>query len=120
MSLITLAHTQPFNSPLSGTTWVSQYQKKHSPTHTCEKKKKDLAQTTRFALSQQGWLNPIKPAYNQSRLDSLLKLTASSCNRLWINMLAVLVTVPTVMQNSLHPLSTSSIIARHLLDLIVH
>ena len=31
-------------------------------------------------------------------------------------MLAVLVTVPTVMQNLLHPLSTSSIIARHLLD----
>ena len=31
---------------------------------------------------------------------------------------AVLVTVPTVMQNSLHPLSTSSITARHLLDFI--
>jgi len=24
---------QPFYGPLSGTTWVSQYQKKHSPTH---------------------------------------------------------------------------------------
>jgi len=34
-------------------------------------------------------------------------------------MLAVLVTVPTVMQNSLHPLSTSSIIAHHLLDFMV-
>ena len=32
---------------------------------------------------------------------------------------AVLVTVPAVMQNSLHPLSTSSITARHLLDFIV-
>ena len=32
---------------------------------------------------------------------------------------AVLVTVPTVMQNSLHPLSTSSITARHLLDFMM-
>jgi len=32
---------------------------------------------------------------------------------------AVLVTVPTVTQNLLHPLSTSSITARHLLDLMV-
>jgi len=32
---------------------------------------------------------------------------------------AVLVTVPTVMQNSLHPLSTSSTTARHLLDFMV-
>jgi len=34
-------------------------------------------------------------------------------------MLAVLVTVPTVMQNSLHPLSTSSITAQHLLEFMV-
>jgi len=27
-------HRQPFNSPLSGTTQVSWYQKEHSPTHT--------------------------------------------------------------------------------------
>jgi len=27
------AHTQPFYGPLSGTTRVSRYQKKHSPTH---------------------------------------------------------------------------------------
>ena len=27
-------HTQPFNGPLSGTTQVCWYQKKHSPTHT--------------------------------------------------------------------------------------
>jgi len=33
---------------------------------------------------------------------------------------AVLVAVPTVMQNLLHPLSTSSIIARHLLDFMEH
>ena len=32
---------------------------------------------------------------------------------------AVLVTVPTVTKNSLHPLSTSSIIARHRLDFMV-
>jgi len=29
----THAHAQPFNSPLYGTTWLGQYQKKHSPTH---------------------------------------------------------------------------------------
>jgi len=34
-------------------------------------------------------------------------------------MLAILVTAPTVMQNSLHPLSTSSFIAHHLLDFMV-
>ena len=30
----THTYTQPFNGPLSGTTRVGQYQKKHSPTHT--------------------------------------------------------------------------------------
>jgi len=34
-------------------------------------------------------------------------------------MLVILVAVPTVMQNSLHPLSTSSFIAHHLLDFMV-
>ena len=37
-------------------------------------------------------------------------------NQLWISMPAVLVAVPTVTQNSLHPLSTSSITACHLLE----
>jgi len=32
--LHTHTHTQPFNGLLSGTTQVSRYQKKHSPTHT--------------------------------------------------------------------------------------
>ena len=32
--LNTNTHTQPFNSPLSWTTRVGRYQKKHSPTHT--------------------------------------------------------------------------------------
>ena len=27
-------HTQPFNGPLTETTWVGRYQKKHSPTNT--------------------------------------------------------------------------------------
>jgi len=31
---ITHTHTQPFNGPLSRTTRVARYQKKHSPTHT--------------------------------------------------------------------------------------
>jgi len=37
----------------------------------------------------------------------------------WISMPAILVTVPTVTQNSLHPLSTSSIIACDFLDFMV-
>jgi len=96
---------------------VSQYQKRHSPTHT-HQKEEGFAQATRSALSQRGLTDPIKP-YKQSRPDGQLKLTASAFSRLWISMPAVLITVPTVMQNSLHPLSTSSITARHLLDFMV-
>ena len=33
-SLLAGTHTEPFNGPLSGTTQVDRYQKKHSPTHT--------------------------------------------------------------------------------------
>jgi len=109
-------HTRPYSSPLSGTTRVSRYQKKHSPTHSREEEEEAFAQTIRSALSQRVLLDPMKPAYNQSRP---LKLTASAFNRLWISTLAVLVTVPTVMQNSLHPLSTSSITARHLLEFMM-
>jgi len=71
------------------------------------------------ALKQRGLLDPIKPAYNQSRPDGQLKLTASTFNQLWISMPAVLVTVPTITQNSLQPLSTSSTTARHPLDFTV-
>jgi len=46
------------------------------------------------ALSQQGLLDPVKPASNQSWSDGQLKLTASAFNRLWISMPAVLLTVP--------------------------
>jgi len=35
-------HTQPFNSPLYRTTWVSRYQKKPSPNQPMKKKKNDL------------------------------------------------------------------------------
>ena len=52
-------YTQSFNGPLSGTTRVSRYVKKHSPTYIHEK---ELAQTTRSAVSQRGLLCPIKPA----------------------------------------------------------
>jgi len=44
--------------------------------------------------------------------SSLCHLQSSYSPGLW--MLSVLVTVPTVMQNSLHPLSTSSTTVRHL------
>jgi len=107
-------HTQPFNGPLSGATQVGRYQKNHSPIHTHDEE--GFEPTTKSALSQRGLLDPIKPAYNQSRPDGRLKLTTSGFNRLWINMPAVLVAVPTVMQNSLHPISISHITARHLLD----
>jgi len=70
-------------------------------------------------LSQRGLLDPVKPAYNQSQPGGRLKLTASAFNRLWISMPAVLVTVPTVTQNLLHPLSTSSITPRHLVNLML-
>ena len=59
------------------------------------------------ALSQQALLDPVKPAYNQSRPAGWLKWTASAFNWIWISMLAVLVTIPTVKQNLLHPLSAS-------------
>ena len=108
-------HTQPFNSPSSETTLVSQ--KKHSPTHTHEEEEEEgFAQTVRSALSQLGLLNPIKPAYNQSQPDGRLKLTASTFNRLWISMLAVLLYCYTELTASF---ISFSIIARHLLDFVV-
>ena len=68
----THTHIQPFNGPLSATTHVSRYQKKHSPIHTHEEEEEGFAQATRSALSQRGLLDPIKPAYNQSRPDGRL------------------------------------------------
>ena len=69
-------HTQPCNGLLSGINRVSQYQKKHSPTHA-HKEEEDNTETqrqiTRSALSQQGLLDPMKPAYNQSRPHGRLK-----------------------------------------------
>ena len=76
-------HTQMLKGPLSGTTWLSQYQKKHSPTHTHEQVFSQTSRSTAcelilvmFLLSKRGLLDPIKSAYNQSLLDGLLKLTA--------------------------------------------
>jgi len=57
-----------------------KYQKKRSPTHTNEEEEEGFTQTTRSALSQRALLDPNKPAYNQSRLDGQLKLTASAFN----------------------------------------
>ena len=51
-------------------------------THTHEEEEERFTQTTRSALSQRRLLDPIKPAYNQSRLDGRLRLTASAFNRL--------------------------------------
>ena len=50
-----------------------------------------------------------KPAYNQSLANGWLTITASAVNDYGS-------VLPTVTQNSLHPLSPSSISARHLLD----
>jgi len=52
------------------------------PLTVMRKKKKDLHRQQRSALSHQGLLDPIKPAYNQSRTDGRLKLTASAFNQL--------------------------------------
>jgi len=100
-------HTQPFNGPLAGTTRASQYQKK-TFTHSYQWGRRRIrtdkclgARPLYGALIQRGWLDPVKPAYNQSRPDGRLKLTASSFNLLRISMSAGLVTVPTVTQNSL-------------------
>jgi len=71
------------------------------------------------ALSLRGLLHPIKPAYNQSWSDGRLRLTASAFNPPWISMPAVLVTVPTVLHISQHPLWTSTINACHLQDFMV-
>jgi len=117
MLLLWYTHTQPFNSPSSETTLVSQ--KKHSPTHTHEEEEEEeegFAQTVRSTLSQRGLLNPIKPAYNQSQPDGRLRLTASTFNRLWISMLAVLLYCYTELTASF---ISFSIIARHLLDFVV-
>jgi len=59
-----------------------------------EEEQERFAQTTRSAFRQRGLLDPIKPAYNHSRLDGQLKLTANTFIRLWISMPAVLVAVP--------------------------
>jgi len=66
-----------------------------------------ISTQTVSSAGQRGLLDPIKPAYNQSQLDGWLNLTASTHNQLWISMLAVMVTVSTVTQNLLCPLSTS-------------
>ena len=57
----TYRHTHLLNGPLSGTTWVSQYQKQHSPAHTHEEEEEGFAQTTRSTLSQRGLLHPMTP-----------------------------------------------------------
>ena len=48
------AHIHPHNrlTAICETTWVSQYQKKHSPTHNHEEEEERFAQTTRSASSQ--------------------------------------------------------------------
>jgi len=62
LPLHTYTHTTHlFNGPLPGTTWVSRYQKKHSPTHTHEEEQERFAQTTISALSQRGLSDPTKP-----------------------------------------------------------
>ena len=73
-----ITHTQLFNGPLSGTTRVNRYWQKHLPTDTHEEDEEGFRLTTTSALSQWGLLESIKPAYNQSWLDSWLKFTASA------------------------------------------
>ena len=72
---------------------MSQYQKKHSPTHTHEEEEGFADNKVQClgthplhgALSQRVLLDRIKPAYNPSRPDGRLRLTATTFNRLWIS-----------------------------------
>ena len=74
--------TQPFNGPLFGTTRVSQYQKKHSPTHTCDEEEEEgFAQTARSALSQGGLLDPVEPTSVTSSRHEDLAHPWSKCVR---------------------------------------
>jgi len=59
---IVLVSTHTHMALLSGTTRLSRYQKKHLPTHTREEEEEGFVQTTRSALSQQGFLDLIKLA----------------------------------------------------------
>ena len=120
--------TQPFTALCRGLPGSAGTRRNLHPLTPIRKKKEDLPDNKVYcvgalplhsALNQRMLLDAIKPAYNQSRPDGRLKLTVSAFNQLWISMLAVLVAVPTVMQNSLHPLSTSSITAQHLLEFMV-
>jgi len=71
------------------------------------KKKKDLHKKNKVCFEPARVVNLLDPI----KLDGQLKLTASAFNRLWTSM----VTVPTVTQNSLQPLSAFSIVDCHLL-----
>jgi len=78
--LHTHTRTQPFNGPLSVTTRVGWYQKKHLPTHAHEEEEEEgFAQTTRSSLSQRGFLDPVKSAYRRVKiLESVLILYVSN------------------------------------------
>jgi len=86
-----------------------------NPLTPMTKKKKDshrqqgpLRSSTHLgALSQRVLSDPIMPAYSQPKSGKWPAQINS--HRLWISMLAVLVTVSTAMQNTLHPLSTLAI-----------
>ena len=86
----------------------------HSPTRNKDSHKQGLlrgSSSPLWCFEQARTVKTIKPAYNQKSADDV--------KQPWISMPAVLVTVPNVTQNSLHPLSTSSITARHLLNCMV-
>jgi len=122
-------HTHPFNGPFSGTTQVSRYQKGkidlefteardsewqwHQLEHmqVCTSLQTDNhANTPPLSFLQAGCpscrpTNSVKALKaliqytTKNRLDGQLKLTANAFNQLWISMSAVLITVPSVMQN---------------------
>ena len=99
-------HLTAFCSGLPG--WAGTRRNVHSLTPMIKKKKDSHRQQVPLhgsaslygTLSLRGLLNPIKPAYNQKSARWLAQIN-SQCLWLWISMPAVLVTVPTVMQNLL-------------------
>ena len=55
-------HTQLFKGPLSGTTRVSRYQKKHSPTRTHEEEEEGFAQDSYESSSLLAWCSELARA----------------------------------------------------------
>jgi len=106
------------NGCVSGTTWgepVPEETFAHSPPWGRRRIRTD----NKVSFEPVRVVRPNKASIQPKSAGWLAHNNSQCLNRLWISMPAVLVTVPTVIHNLLHPLSTSSITAHHLLDFMV-